>query len=154
MKIMIMLSLLLTFPLSGYCAQSAEHQHHASGHPGPSLNQGKKWASDPPLRQSMDALRIAFQTRLAAIHHNNLATAEYKKLGDTTHSAVANIVAKCKLQPEADAALHLIIADMLAGADAMTGKTKGKPSAGARKVVSALNSYGQSFDHPGWIMLK
>jgi hypothetical protein len=51
--------------------------------------------------------------------------------------------------------LHLVIADMLAGADAMSGKDrKATRQAGAVQVVQALDSYGEYFDHPGWRNLK
>jgi hypothetical protein len=45
------------------------------------------------------------------------------------------------------AALHA--ADAL-GADAMQGKSKTKPAAGAVQAVRAVNQYGKYFDHPGW----
>jgi hypothetical protein len=64
---------------------------------------------------------------------------------------VAYIVANCRLSPDADAMLHLVIAELLAGADAMEGKAKGaNPGAGADKVIQALDDYGRHFDHPGW----
>jgi hypothetical protein len=46
--------------------------------------------------------------------------------------------------------LHLVVADLLAGADVMQGKAKGQAAEGAHKVVVAANSYGRYFDHPGW----
>jgi hypothetical protein len=144
----------LLVPLPGLCAQAEGHQHPDTGHHKLSLDHGKKWETDAPLRNSMDALRLAFQAKLDDIHRGKLSSSEYAKLGNATHAEVANIVAKCKLSPDADAVLHLIIADMLAGADIMTGKAKGKPANGAHKVVAALNSYGHYFNHPGWAMLK
>ncbi len=51
--------------------------------------------------------------------------------------------------------LHLIIADMLAGADAMSGKNqKTTRQAGAVQVVQSLESYGEYFDHPSWQNLE
>jgi hypothetical protein len=63
---------------------------------------------------------------------------------------VATIVAQCKLDPAADANLHLIIAELVAGADAMQGKSATAPAAGATQVLRALNQYGTYFNHPGW----
>jgi hypothetical protein len=50
---------------------------------------------------------------------------------------------------------HLVIADILAGTDAMQGKDKqlGRRE-GARKITGALNAYGNYFDHPGWRALS
>ena len=58
---------------------------------------------------------------------------------------------ECKLPPEADAQLHLVIADVIAGADAMKGAKDAKSGrAGLVKVDGALKSYAKHFDHPGW----
>ncbi|MEW6098304.1 MAG: hypothetical protein AB1666_03865 [Pseudomonadota bacterium] len=59
-------------------------------------------------------------------------------------------MSNCKLPPEADAALHGILAQIAQGTDAMAGKSKTKPRDGALKVVAALDEYGRTFDHPGW----
>jgi hypothetical protein len=60
------------------------------------------------------------------------------------------MVANCKLDPEADANLHIILEQILEGAEALQGKEKKNPRAGANRVVAALNDYGKYFDHPGW----
>ena len=47
--------------------------------------------------------------------------------------------------------LHLVIADILAGVEAMEGKVKGEPRReGAEKIARALQAYGEHFDHAGW----
>ena len=55
-----------------------------------------------------------------------------------------------KKWPTDDANLHLIVAELLAGADAMQGKSKTTPAAGAAQAVRAVNQYGRYFDHAGW----
>lgn len=143
--------LCLLFATSGQAYAETGHDAH-SGH-GPaklSLDHGKRWPTDAPLRKSMKTLRTAFAERLHAIHKGDLSAAEYKILGEMTGKEIGNIVAQCKLVPEADAMLHLVIADMMAGADIMIGNANGKPRTGAHKVVSALNNYGRYFDHPRW----
>lgn len=142
----LLLSLFALAPL-----QAAErHDHHGHGPAQLSLDHGKKWASDAPLRQRMEELRASFAEHAHAIHKGSLPTASYKSLGEKTEAEIAGIVAECKLAPKADAMLHLIIADMLAGADLMTGKTAGQPASGAQRVMAALNQYGRHFEHPGW----
>jgi len=59
-------------------------------------------------------------------------------LAKKVESEVAGIVQNCKLEPEADAQLHIVIADLMAGAD------------DAERVAKALNAYGEHFDHAGW----
>lgn len=143
--------------LSGQAhAQTGHDAEHAHGKNEATLtlDHGKKWASDAPLRQGMDNLRTAFAEQLHAIHKNELSADGYKLLGEKTAQEINNIITQCKLKPEADAVLHVIIADMLVGADILQGRTNDKPRAGAHKVVMALQSYGQYFDHPGWKNLE
>ena len=75
----------------------------------------------------------------------------YEALATKVTAEVAGIVQNCKLEPAADAQLHIVIADLMAGAEAMEGKVKGQTRrAGAEKVANALNAYGEHFDHAGW----
>lgn len=138
--------------LTGAAALAAEHAHH--GHAAPSkltLDQGKKWPTDEPLRQAMGRVRAAMAPALPAIHADKAGAKQYRDLAAAVEKEVAYIVANCRLAPDADAMLHLVIADLVAGADAMQGKSKGtKPRSGAIRVVQALDDYGRFFDHPGW----
>lgn len=146
--------LCMAFAGSGTAYAQTEHADHAAhqGHGSAklALDHGKKWPTDEPLRKGMETLRMLYAENLMAIHEGKLSNAKYKVLGIQTEKEVGNIVAQCKLTPEADAMLHLIIADMVAGADVMAGKTKGNRRAAAHKVVAALDNYGEYFDHPGW----
>jgi hypothetical protein len=130
----------------------AAHDHgHAAGEAKLVLNQGKKWPTDAPLRQGMDTIRAAVAKNVDAIHANKATAKQYEALATKVTAEVAGIVQNCKLEPEADAQLHLVIADLMAGAEAMEGKVKGETRrAGAEKVANALNAYGEHFDHAGW----
>jgi hypothetical protein len=130
---------------------AADPHQHAAGEPSKLvLDHGKKWATDEPLRKNMSEIRAALAAKQAGIHNGTLATVDYKALGVLIEARVAAIVAECKLEPAADANLHLIVAELLAGADAMQGKTKKTPAAGAVQAVRAANQYGSYFNHPGW----
>lgn len=143
--------LCMLFATSGPAYAQAGHDTHSGHAPAKlSLDHGKQWQTDAALRKGMETLRTAFAENLHAIHSDHLPPAGYKALGDKIEKTVSDIVAQCKLAPETDAMLHLIIADMVAGADIMMGKAKGKPRNGAHKAASALNNYGRYFDHPGW----
>ena len=88
---------------------------------------------------------------LQAIHTNKRSAKAYDGLAKKVQSAVGQIVANCKLPPAADAQLHIVIADLLVGADQMAGKVKGVPRVdGAVKVIGALKAYGQHFDDAGF----
>ena len=76
---------------------------------------------------------------------------EYVVLARIVTAEVNGIVHDCKLEPAADRQLHILLIDVLAGAEAMEGKAKGEsPGAGAERVAKALNAYGEHFDHAGW----
>ena len=142
----------LVFAL-GASAPALAADTHAHGAAAPSkltLDHGKKWTTDAPLRQRMGEIRALLAPQLGPIHAGRLPSADYQALGAAVEQKVAAIVAECKLPPDADAMLHLIVADLVAGADIMQGKTDGKPAEGAHKVVTAANAYGRYFDHAGW----
>jgi hypothetical protein len=135
-------------------ALAAEDAHSHAQHAGEvklTLNHGKKWQTDAPLRQGMNNIRTALASDLKLIHTDKASADQYAALAGKVNGEVASIVQNCKLPPEADAQLHLVVAELLAGADAMQGKDKeATPRAGAERVAKALNQYGQFFEHPGW----
>ena len=149
---MLSLALAATLALGAVPVLAADaHQHGAAETPAKlALDQGKKWTTDAPLRKHMGEIRTLMAARIPAIHAGKLAVNDYHALGAAVEQNVAAIVAECKLPPEADAMLHLIVADLVAGADIMQGKASGKPGDGAHKVVVAANNYGRYFDHKGW----
>ncbi len=139
-----------------YAAEKNAHSHEHGAAPAKlTLNEGKKWATDAPLRQGMENIRKYMDTSLRDIHEGKLSAAKYGELAKKVNGEVGGIVANCKLEPEADAQLHLVIADIGEGIEAMEGKAKKvKRQAGAVKVIGALEKYGAYFDHPGWHSIK
>ena len=132
-------------------AQTAAHDHGSAAPQELQLNQGRKWSTDAPLRQGMKNIRGLVAPKLQAAHAGRLQPAQYRDLAGQVEREVAFIVQNCKLAPEADAQLHLVIADIGAGVDAMNGKTAGTPAAdGLLRVTHALNQYQTHFDHPGF----
>lgn len=132
-------------------AQTAAHDHSAAMPHKLTLNQGHKWATDEPLRAGMGRIRGLVEPHLGAAHAGKLAPARYRELATQIDTEVGGIVANCKLEPTADAMLHLAIADIGAGTDTMAGKdAKARPALGLVKVAQAVNQYGSHFDHPGF----
>jgi hypothetical protein len=118
-------------------AAEAPHEHgHGTGEARLVLDHGRKWQTDAPLRKGMENIRAVLATRQKP-----------EALAELVSAEVAYIVQNCKLPEDADAQLHLLIAELLAGADAMKGERAGE---GVERVVKALNEYGRYFDHPGW----
>ena len=132
-------------------AQTAAHDHSAATPHKLALNQGRKWATDEPLRAGMGRIRGLVEPQLGAAHAGKLTPAQYRELATRVEAEVGGVVANCKLEPEADAMLHLVIADLAEGADTMAGKNvKVRPALGLVKVAQAVNQYGSHFDHPGF----
>jgi len=131
---------------------AGEHSHgHADAAHALKLNDGRKWASDEPLRASMAKIRDAVDAKLPAVHRGELAAAQYDVLGGEIEAQVANIVQNCKLDPQADEELHAILAELLEGNEKLRGRdAKAGRSAGVVQVVRSLDQYAKYFEHPGF----
>jgi hypothetical protein len=128
-----------------------DHAAHAHGAATLQLNEGKKWETDAPLRQSMGNIRQAMAAALHEIHEDRLPAKKYGALANKVKHEVSQIVAQCKLAPAADAQLHLIVAELLEGADQMAGKVKGvKRQSGAIRIIGALDNYATYFEDAGF----
>jgi hypothetical protein len=136
MRVSAAIALASALALGGPVIAAEEHHHEGTVGAKLVLNQGKKWQTDAPLRTGMANIRTALASG-----------GKYAALAERVNAEVAYIVQNCKLPEDADAQLHLVIAELLAGADEMKGEHARE---GAERVVKALNAYGRFFDHPGW----
>ena len=130
-----------------------EHHHHGESSVTVQkleLNAGKKWATDAALRQSMDEINQAMARALPLIHKKRFSDSDYTTLATTINQKVSYAVEHCKLEAKADAMLHLVIGELMAGAEIMEGKTAATCHDGAVRVRHALESYGKYFQHPNW----
>lgn len=146
----------VAFLMSGVtqaAGSASEHQHHSHASSAPQtlqLNAGSKWKTDATLRQVMNDINQAMTKALPRIHRNEFSNEGYQALARTIGQEVAHAVEHCKLEPKADGMLHLLIAELMGGAEAMEGKTTASRKAGAVRVREALRTYGKYFQHPGW----
>lgn len=148
--------LAMTTPLMAEAAADhAAHSHeHAAKHVALTLNAGKKWTTDEPLRNAMARIRNALEPVLIDIHENRLTTSGYAVLAGKVNDEVAYMVSHCKLEANADAQLHVIIGELLEAAGIM-GSAEGKASHTQRqnaavKVVTALENYAIYFEDKDW----
>jgi len=141
---------------SGAQAQQHEqHEHHhdtsAAAVAQLTLDGERKWPTDESLRAGMAAIHAGFQADHPAIHAGTETDAQYAALAGRIESEVNTIVANCKLPAAADANLHYLIADLLAGVGLMRGQDPARTRHdGAALVHGALRAYGQYFDDPDW----
>ncbi len=152
--VFLMAALALSLPLSTLAAESAHHDH-GDAPTQIELNAGKKWVGDESLRTAMTAMQQQIKKALPAAHRGTLSTAEYQALGADLTKQVTYIVQNCKLEPKADAQLHVLIAQIGQGIEAIEGKEGDAHRAdGVVKVAQTLNSYGKHFEHAGWKAIK
>jgi hypothetical protein len=124
------------------------HDHGDHGAAALSLDDGQRWATDEPLRIGMQRIRDAVAGTLATAEPGGLSPAQAKALADTVQENVTYLIQNCRLEPKADATLHVLINDLLAGAAATTANPASED--GLSKLAAALREYPQYFDHPGW----
>lgn len=147
-------AIVLAFPLMVQAAP--DHHHHGASAPQKiELNAGRKWATDDALRQGMGAIRTIAAGALPAAHAGKLAPARYDALANDVNAQIGYIVENCKLDPKADAQLHIIVGDLADGVETMQGKRPGQARAqGVVRIAQTLNTYGRYFNHPGWQAVK
>ncbi len=112
----------------------AAHEHAEAEHTQMALNAGKRWATDEALRTGMQRIRDAAAEQQGAA------------LATTTKEQVDYLITNCKLDSQADAALHGIISQLLTGADMLSKKPESLE--GMEKIRHALHQYPDYFDHP------
>lgn len=128
------------------------HHHHGEGGPAAlSLDDGAKWKTDATLRRGMQNIRDMLEPQLQAIHNDRLKPAQYAELARRIEAEVAGIVAGCKLDRDADAMLHLVLAEINAGTEGLAGRNRALGRhGGAVTIYRALQNYPVYFEHPGW----
>jgi len=151
--------IVLSLTVAGRVATAQDHDHeHGASSGAPSaltLNQGRKWPTDASLRQGMDHIRDAMEEPMPAIYAGKADFAQFEIRARRVNEQIAFMVQNCKLDKETDAMLHLVLAEIISGAEALEGKNKDLDRrGGAMLVVHALENYARYFDHPGWGSLK
>lgn len=143
----------LGLTLATAAGAKAEDAHSHEGADGTELvlNNGAKWETDDPLRTGMAGLRDDIAAALPQIHDGAFTPAQYVELAGKVDGRIQYLVENCKLSPEADEQLHVVLVEIMDGAEAMKGESG--QMQGAVKIVQALKLYPDYFDHPGWAPL-
>ena len=129
---------------------SLSHAEHGAQAGQLQLDQGRKWVTDEALRRHMNTLRDALAERRQGIVERSLSAREYADLGGRIEQAVIAILSDCRLAPEADRNLHLIVAELVQASDTLQGRTEVSFAHGASKALRAVQLYATYFEHPGW----
>ncbi len=121
--------------------EAAEHHDHHK--PVDQKNSGEKWQADLHLQTGIKNIEIAINRALEASHNNPLNKSEAGKLAESIKIEVEAIVVNCKLEPEADAILHGLIHELLAGVDLLQDDQKS--SKGLAAISEVLKKYPNHF---------
>lgn len=125
----------------------AHDAHHGSHdvHPNSAstLRAGERWRTDESLRTGM--LRIQNAVTHASAAGKPISAEKAREVAQTVEQNVAYIVQNCKLEPNADAALHVIIAQMMTAATQLK-KEDASRDVGVTQLNEALATYRKTFD--------
>lgn len=124
------------------------HEHGEHGGNELTLNNGEQWQTDGALRRGMTEIRVAVDMLTPLFHSGKLDQNLALQLHEVVTGSVNAMIEQCKLEPEADANLHIILAQLLAAAAQL--ETSPLSAEGLPKLNEALETYGHYFNHSGW----
>lgn len=124
------------------------HDEHAAHVAIPQLEPGQRWPTDEPLREAMLRIRAAVETSAQESDKGRLPANAAHALANAVDENVKFMIANCKLAPEPDAALHVLIGRMLNAAAALHKNPDAAD--GVPQLRAVLHDYSMTFDHAGW----
>jgi hypothetical protein len=124
-------------------ARDSHDAHAAADVPVTTPPEGMVWPTDEPLRAGMSRIEGAVEQTLAMTQPLTREQAEL--LARTVEENVAYIVRNCKLEPEPDAALHVLIGRMMAATNQL--KDEATTREAVTQLAAVLHDYRATFDH-------
>lgn len=129
-------------------APAPQHAHdHAQHAAGATPTPAQRWATDAPLRKGMADIRGAVQA-LGHYEMGHMGPEQALQQVATIEQSIGYLIANCKLDPQADAALHGIIGQFGQGIAAL--KANPQDLAAIATLRSALQEYPRLFADPDW----
>lgn len=147
---LIALALLASAPLAFARAVQDAHAHSHEAHAATAAETpapAQRFAVDAPLQAGMGKIRAAVES-LGHHEQGHLDNPQVVTLATEVEAQVQYLIAHCKLDPKADAALHGIIGQLLAASRAL--KDKPADAAPVARLRAALADYPKFFDDPNW----
>ena len=131
--------------LAAVSAPAIAQDHH---HPATTATQAvsaQRWDTDAPLRAGMAQIREAVDA-LGHYELGHMGQESAVALATRIQQQIAYVVANCKLEPQADADLHVIIAELAASAQALKANPAG--TSAIPPMRHALQRYSVQFNDP------
>jgi hypothetical protein len=142
---LLSLALTVAVGLSGLPVQAQDHAAHqtAPAAAAPS-DTAQRWTADATLRRNMRGIRAAVEA-LGHYEHGHMGPEQAVTVAAKIEDHANEIIAQCKLPPDADAALHAILVPLMSGAAAL--KQDPKRLEVIAPMREALVQYERQFDH-------
>lgn len=119
------------------------HDVHAA--PADPATPAMRWPADEPLARGMRRVRAATDA-LAHAKHDHLNAAQVKAIAAELKSAVDGMFAECRLAPDADAALHPLLAKVLGASRTLSAGTF--DAVALADLQAVLARYVELFEEP------
>lgn len=145
-KILTALALSTAFSAQVFAEQHKHNkEHHQPAKKNETTKPVKRFVADENLKTRM----YTILNTMKALHagETKKSALDFKNAGTQLETTVADIFKNCKLDAEADAAIHPILASISEGAELLK---KGKHEEGHEKIHHALLKYEDYFEHAGW----
>lgn len=141
----------IALQLSTVIAQ--EHEHDNQTHKLElELNHGKRWTIDESLHTGMTSLKREIEVSLEAIHNNQFSAVQYQELAGSLNDHLNFLFKNCKLEPQADAQLHILLAKIMGGVEQI--KSNDNQKQGVVLIIQSLQEYPVYFEDSNWQPLK
>lgn len=128
-------------------AVQMEQASHGTPAPSPATTSATRlWIPDAPLVDGMARVGRAVAT-LAHLEMGHLGGSQVRTLAGDVDAAIEYMFANCRLEPEPDAALHGILARLMAASKAL--REAPSDAAPVATMRAALADYARLFDDPG-----
>ncbi len=133
----------ITMGLSAPLAVAQAHAPHHAVPDAPATAPAKRYATDAPLRKGMGDIRTAIAA-LDHHEHGHMTRDQALTTVGIIERSIGYIVANCKLEPEADHALHGVLAKLGKGVAAL--KADPGDMAALAPMREAVADYALLFD--------
>lgn len=131
--------------IAAFSAAPALAHNHAAPAPMPAASPIAKYPADAALRTAMDRVRNAVEAFEHA-RHGHVGAEQVRALADHLDAQVAKVFSECRLEPQADASLHVLLGTLLKGSRAIREAPDDLTPVMA--MERALADYARLFDHP------
>lgn len=145
-KLCLILLCSLCLPALAEPSPAHEHAGHAALAAGIAVP-AERWAADAPLREGMGRIQVALE-ELRHFEMGHMKEPTALEFVVEIQDAGAYIFTHCKLAPDADAALHSMLAPLLSAAQTL--KDDPRDIAAVDAMRKAVADYPRYFYDPDW----